>query len=48
VRYLIPVGLTDALLGLLLVPLVRGLLSAQGIRSPRPVARLIGNADAFG
>jgi rod shape-determining protein MreD len=48
VRYLIPVGLTDALLGLLVVPLVRSLLRAQGIRSPRPVGRLIGNADAFG
>ena len=30
--YLIPVGLTDALLGLLVVPLVRNLLRAQGIR----------------
>jgi hypothetical protein len=48
VRYLIPVGLTDALLGLLVVPLVRTLLRAQGIRSPRPVGRLIGNVDAYG
>jgi cell shape-determining protein MreD len=55
VRYLIPVGLTEALLGLLVVPLVRTLLQAQGIRSPRPVGRLIGTAphgrasvDVFG
>jgi cell shape-determining protein MreD len=48
VKYLIPVGLTDALLGLLVVPLVRNLLRAQQIRSPRPTARLIGSADALG
>ncbi|MDQ2957127.1 MAG: hypothetical protein M3Y42_09195, partial [Actinomycetota bacterium] len=41
---LIPVGLADALLGLLLVPAVRTLLKAQGIRSPRPVAALVGRA----
>jgi hypothetical protein len=46
VRYLIPVGLTDALLGLLLAPLVRTLLQAQGIHSPRPVGRLIGATSA--
>ncbi len=39
VQAVIPVGLLDALLGLLLVPAVRNLLRAQGIRPPRPVAR---------
>jgi cell shape-determining protein MreD len=47
-KFLIPVGLTDALLGLAVVPLVRNLLRAQGIRSPRPVGRLIGSVDALG
>ena len=43
--YLIPVGLTDALLGLAVAPMVRSLLRAQGIRPPRPAARLIGSTD---
>jgi len=37
-----PVALSEALLGLLLVPLVRRLLRAQGIRSPRPAATVLG------
>lgn len=41
-RDLIPVGLTDALLGLVLVPLIRALLRAQGVRVPRPGADVIG------
>lgn len=44
-KYLIPVGLTDALLGLAVVPVVRALLRAQGVRSPRPATRLIGSTD---
>jgi cell shape-determining protein MreD len=36
-----PVGLTDALLGLLLVPVVRRVLRAQGVRAPRPTAGLL-------
>ncbi|HEX2904195.1 MAG TPA: rod shape-determining protein MreD [Jatrophihabitans sp.] len=38
---LIPVGLTEALLGLLVVPAVRGLLRAQGVRAPRPAATVL-------
>ncbi|HEX4729545.1 MAG TPA: hypothetical protein VH298_17175, partial [Jatrophihabitans sp.] len=38
----LPVGLLDALLGLLLAPLVRGLLRGQGIRPPRPIGTLVG------
>ncbi len=34
-RSVIPVALTEALLGLLVVPVVRKLLRAQGIRAPR-------------
>ena len=37
-----PVGLTDALLGLLLVPVVRRVLRAQGVRAPRPAATMLG------
>lgn len=36
-----PVGLTDALLGLLLVPLVRRVLRAQGVRAARPSATVL-------
>jgi rod shape-determining protein MreD len=42
VRSLIPVGLLEALLGLLLVPMVRWLLRSQGIRASRPTGELIG------
>jgi rod shape-determining protein MreD len=42
VRDLVPVGLTDALLGLVLVPAVRALLRAQGVDTPRPAAAVIG------
>lgn len=38
---LVPVGLTEALLGLLLVPAVRALLRAQGIRAPKPSASVL-------
>ncbi|HTZ44114.1 MAG TPA: rod shape-determining protein MreD [Jatrophihabitans sp.] len=38
---LVPVGLTDALLGLLVVPAVRRLLRAQGVRAPRPATRIV-------
>jgi len=41
-----PVGLTDALLGLLLVPVVRRLLRAQGIRAPRPAATVLARVPA--
>jgi rod shape-determining protein MreD len=44
VRDLAPVGLSDALLGLVLVPAVRGLLRSQGIRAPRPAVDVIGRA----
>ncbi|MCW2522507.1 MAG: rod shape-determining protein MreD [Frankiales bacterium] len=40
----IPVGLTEALLGLALVPAVRALLRSQGIRAARPTGELIGRA----
>ena len=40
----VPVGLADALLGLLLVPVVRFMLRAQGVRSPRPVAQFVGRS----
>jgi hypothetical protein len=39
----VPVGLVDALLGLVLVPAVRAMLRAQGIRPPRPVSTLVGD-----
>lgn len=38
---LVPVGSTEALLGLLLVPAVRKLLRAQGIRAPRAPASVL-------
>src|SRR6185503_3809620 len=41
-----PVGITDALLGLLLVPVVRRLLRAQGIRAPRPAATVLARVPA--
>ena len=44
-RAVIPVGLADALLGLGLVPAVRWMLRAQGIRAPRPRAELVGRHD---
>ena len=40
-RYLIPIVLTEALLGLLVVPLVRRLLRAQGIRPPKPATSVL-------
>jgi cell shape-determining protein MreD len=42
VRSVIPVGLVDALLGLALVPLTRGMLRAQGVRGSRPGADAVG------
>jgi hypothetical protein len=45
-RDLIPVGLVDALLGLIAVPVVRALLRSQGVHSPRPVAGVIGRSYA--
>lgn len=44
-RAVIPVGLTDALLGLVLVPIVRRMLRAQGVRAVRPRAELVGRHD---
>lgn len=44
---LIPVGLLDALIGLLLVPVVRWLLRSQGVRAPRVRAQLLGRADVL-
>jgi rod shape-determining protein MreD len=41
-----PVALSDALLGLLLVPLVRRLLRAQGVRPPRPAATVLARVPA--
>jgi|GEM_PF-1890197 rod shape-determining protein MreD len=38
VRYLIPIALVDAVLGLVVVPPVRMLLRNQGIRTPRSTA----------
>jgi rod shape-determining protein MreD len=43
---LVPVGLVDALLGLALVPAVRRMLRAQGIRPPRPDAQFLAAARA--
>jgi rod shape-determining protein MreD len=40
-RDALPIGLVDALLGLLVVPAVRTVLRAQGIRSPRPDVTVI-------
>jgi rod shape-determining protein MreD len=40
-RSVIPVGLTDALLALALVPVVRAVLQAQGVRAPRPRGELV-------
>jgi rod shape-determining protein MreD len=40
-RDVIPVLLADALVGLALVPVVRGMLRRQGIRGPRPAAELV-------
>jgi rod shape-determining protein MreD len=40
-RDVIPVGLVEALLGLIVVPVVRAMLRSQGIRTPRPVAGVI-------
>jgi len=45
-RDLIPIALTDSLLGLLVVPTVRSMLRMQGIRGPRPVADVIGRSYA--
>jgi rod shape-determining protein MreD len=42
----VPVALLDALLGLALVPLIRGVLRAQGIRPSRPRAELVGRQHA--
>ncbi|MGX7679181.1 rod shape-determining protein MreD [Jatrophihabitans sp. DSM 45814] len=42
VRLFVPVVLTDALLGLAVVPAVRAMLRAQGIRADRPTAELVG------
>ncbi len=44
VRDVIPVGLTDALLGLAVVPLLRALLRAQGMRAPRVPADVVARA----
>ena len=46
-RDVIPVGLTDALLGLLVVPVVRRMLAAQGIRAPRPRGELVARSYAL-
>lgn len=46
-RDVIPVGLTEALVALVAAPVVRKLLLAQGIRSPRPVAHLIGRPNVL-
>lgn len=43
-----PVALTEALLGLLLVPVVRRLLRAQGVRAPRPAATVLARVPAVG
>jgi len=43
-----PVALTEALLGLLLVPAVRRLLRAQGVRAPRPAATVLARVPASG
>jgi rod shape-determining protein MreD len=48
VRSVIPVGLADALIGLVLVPIVRSLLRGQGIRGQRPHAQLVGRAHGQG
>jgi rod shape-determining protein MreD len=48
VRLVVPVGLTDALLGLLLVPAVRAMLHAQGIRAARPTADVLGRGHVTG
>ena len=45
-RNLIPIGLVEALLGLVVVPIVRAMLRSEGIRSPRPVAGVIGRPYA--
>jgi hypothetical protein len=45
-RDVIPIGLLDALFGLILVPVVRAMLRAQGVQSPRPVANVIGRPHA--
>lgn len=37
----LPIGLVDALLGLVLVPVVRTVLRIQGVRSPRPGVTMI-------
>jgi hypothetical protein len=45
-RNLIPIGLVEALLGLVVVPIVRVMLRSQSIRSPRPVTGVIGRPYA--
>jgi rod shape-determining protein MreD len=42
VRDVVPVGLVDALLSLLLIPVVAAMLRAQGIRAPRSRPEFIG------
>jgi len=44
VRDLTPIALTDALLGLFVVPAVRAMLRWQGVRSPRAAPDVIGRA----
>jgi hypothetical protein len=45
-RNLIPIGLVEALLALIVVPAVRSMLRSQGVRTPRPAADVIGRTYA--